>query len=125
MSALTLRKIRFRSGLWEGQIDNAPTSGARPQISVRFLDREVEDVTLTEGDAPGSWRLSVPIPSEAVGDGVQSFLIYDTEADVKLGDFAVVAGEPLADDLRAEVELLRAELDMLKRAFRRHCRDTI
>jgi hypothetical protein len=26
--------------------------------------------------------------------------------------------------LRAEVDLLRAELDMLKRAFRRHCVET-
>jgi hypothetical protein len=30
----------------------------------------------------------------------------------------------MEDDLRAEVDLLRAELDMLKRAFRRHCLET-
>ena len=35
-----------------------------------------------------------------------------------------IAGEAVSDDLRAEVELLRAELDMLKRAFRRHCLET-
>jgi hypothetical protein len=31
----------------------------------------------------------------------------------------------MEDDLRAEVDLLRAELDMLKRAFRRHCLETM
>ena len=36
----------------------------------------------------------------------------------------MITGEPLGDDIRAEVELLRAELDMLKRAFRRHCLET-
>ena len=51
-------------------------------------------------------------------------MIIDADANVKLGDFTLIAGEPLADDLRAEVELLRAELDMLKRAFRRHCLET-
>ena len=32
--------------------------------------------------------------------------------------------QALAEDIRAEVDLLRAELDLLKRAFRRHCQDT-
>jgi hypothetical protein len=31
---------------------------------------------------------------------------------------------PLEEDIRAEVSLLRAELDLLKRAFRRHCAET-
>ncbi|MCG7629607.1 hypothetical protein MHM88_17490 [Epibacterium sp. MM17-32] len=124
MSALNLRKIRFRSGVWEGQIENAPHGGPRPQIAVRYLDREVADVALTEAETPGCWTLSIPIPTEAVGDGVQSFVIYEAGSDEKLGDFTLIAGEPLVDDLRAEVELLRAELDMLKRAFRRHCLET-
>ncbi|MBU3032946.1 hypothetical protein [Tritonibacter mobilis] len=124
MSALTLQKIRFRSGTWEGRIENAPTSGARPQIIVRYLDREVSGVTLKEAEAPGCWALTIPVPIEAVSEGVQSFVIIDADANVKLGDFTLIAGEPLADDLRAEVELLRAELDMLKRAFRRHCLET-
>jgi hypothetical protein len=30
----------------------------------------------------------------------------------------------LAEDIRAEMDLLRAELDLLKQAFRRHCVET-
>ena len=37
----------------------------------------------------------------------------------------MITGEPVEDDLRGEIDLLRAELDMLKRAFRRHCIDTM
>ena len=124
MSALTLSKIRFCNGTWEGQIDGAPASGAPPAISVRLLDRIVDTVTVSEGEAPGTWTLAVEIPTDAIGDGVRTFVIYDAKADRKLGDFTLIAGDPLTDDLRAEVALLRAELDMLKRAFRRHCLET-
>ncbi|MFZ5749697.1 MAG: hypothetical protein ACOY5U_01375 [Pseudomonadota bacterium] len=41
-----------------------------------------------------------------------------------LASFVVIGGAPVEADLRAEVELLRAELDLLKRAFRRHCAET-
>ncbi|MGR3760995.1 hypothetical protein ACUXV3_12815 [Roseobacteraceae bacterium NS-SX3] len=124
MSELTLTKIRFRNGIWEGLITSAPASGARPGIKVLHLDQPVEGITLTEGEASGEWVLSVPVPPGAIADGVQSFVIYDAATDSKLGDFTLIAGEAAADDLRAEVELLRAELDMLKRAFRRHCVET-
>ena len=36
----------------------------------------------------------------------------------------IVTGVAMEDDVRAEIDLLRAELDMLKRAFRRHCLET-
>lgn len=124
MTELTLTKIRFRGGVWEGRIAGAGKTGARPDIKVLYLDRPVEGAALTESDEAGVWDLSVPIPAEAIGDGVQTFLVTNGAGE-KLGDFALIAGEATADDLHAEVELLRAELDMLKRAFRRHCLETM
>jgi len=124
MSELSLSKIRFHNGVWEGRIINAPDTGARPDIQVRYLDQVVDGVTLEEGNTGSEWKLHIPVPSHAVADGVHSFVISDCTADRKLGDFTIIAGEAAADDLRAEVELLRAELDMLKRAFRRHCLET-
>ena len=124
MSSLTLTKIRFRNGTWEGLVEQAGSSATPPGISVRHLDREIGGVTLTAGTEPESWILAIAIPPEVIGDGVQSLVIYDTARGEKLGDFTLIAGDVLADDLRAEVELLRAELDMLKRAFRRHCLET-
>jgi hypothetical protein len=52
---------------------------------------------------------------------VQTFLVREAGSGATLGHFTIVAGVPLEADLRAEVDLLRAELDMLKKAFRRHC----
>jgi len=125
MSELTLSKTRLRNGAWEGQILGASSTGARPNIQVTYLDQPVDGVELIEAGNGTSWDLTIPIPSHAVADGVQTFLIIDQETATKLGDFTLMAGEAVSDDLRAEVELLRAELDMLKRAFRRHCLETM
>lgn len=121
MSELSLNKIRFHNGIWEGMITNAPETGAKPDIQVRYLDQLVDGVSLKEGGNDSEWAIHIPVPSHAISDGVHSFVIYNMATDSKLGDFTIIAGETVPDDLRSEVELLRAELDMLKRAFRRHC----
>ncbi len=122
MSQLTLTKIRLRNGIWEGRISGAETT---PDIRVTFLDQPVEAFDLQQGDGAENWNLSIPVPSQALADGVQTILIVDGADDTKLGDFTLIADDATTDDLRAEVELLRAELDMLKRAFRRHCLETM
>ena len=123
MTELTLTKIRFRNGLWEGRVSGAP-AGARPDLHVTHQDAPILGVTLTEETGTGHWTLAIPVPAEAIGDGVQTLLVTDAANGETLGHVTLIAGDPLAEDLLAEVDLLRAELDMLKRAFRRHCRET-
>lgn len=133
MSAFTLTKTRFVEGTWEGVLSTQDAK-AVPDIQVSLRDLPVAGVTVTEiapdpsvekAIGPGvHWLVQVPVTPEAVSDGVQTFLIVDSVSDTVLNSFTIVAGEALGDDLRAEVELLRAELDMLKRAFRRHCLET-
>lgn len=124
MSKLTLRKVQLRNGIWEGRLSGG-SALLKPEIEVRHLDQIVEAVTVVESADPASWDLVIPIPSYAIADGVQTFTIFDSSDDTKLGDFTLLAGEAMTDDLRSEIELLRAELDMLKRAFRRHCLETM
>lgn len=125
MSKLKLTKIRLRNGVWEGRIYGADLNGMPPPVGVRYLDEPVEDVQLTENLDDSCWDLTIPIPKRALADGVHTILVFDETDGEKLGDFCLIAGEVLSDDLRAEVDLLRAELDMLKRAFRRHCLETM
>jgi hypothetical protein len=66
--------------------------------------------------------LRVPVPPDRLDDGVQTFLIRAADSGETLAHLTIVAGAPLEADLRAEIDLLRAELDLLKRAFRRHVR---
>jgi hypothetical protein len=126
MSDLTVTKIRFRNGTWEGVIQNAGDAGVPPDIQVLFQDKPLEGIALTEGSASGEWNLDITIPPHAIADGVQTFVIAEGgSCGQKLDSFTLIAGEAAVDDMRAEIELLRAELDMLKRAFRRHCLETI
>ncbi|MEL6465843.1 MAG: hypothetical protein AAFQ58_12825 [Pseudomonadota bacterium] len=121
MTTLTLTPTKLRHGIWHGLITQHGTGV--PQIKVSHQTTEVPDIQVTEQE-DGTWLLQIPIPAEAIADGVQVFVISDAINDEKLGEFTLIAGEALGDDIRGEVELLRAELDMLKRAFRRHCVET-
>lgn len=119
MADLQLVTSRIEGGLWLGLLSGGDHV---PSIDVRHMDRAVPNVSV--GETAEGWSVQVPIPAEAIADGVQTFVVYDGAANRKLADFTVIAGEALGEDIRAEVQLLRAELDMLKRAFRRHCAET-
>ncbi|WBL32707.1 hypothetical protein O5O51_13425 [Sinirhodobacter sp. HNIBRBA609] len=111
-----LELSRIRGGIWEGVI----LSQELPRVEVLHLGQVLEGLG-AERLAEDKWRLSLPIPTEVLADGVQTFLVRDLENGEIVERFSIVTGAPLEQDLRAEIDLLRAELDMLKRAFRRHC----
>jgi hypothetical protein len=116
-----LTKTRIRAGIWEGVLSGTD----RPALEVRHLEAEVPGISVAAiPDRPGEWAVRVPIPAEVLGEGVQTFLIRNRDTGETLQHFTIITGVPMEDDLRAEVDLLRAELDMLKRAFRRHCLET-
>lgn len=121
MSDARLTGARIRAGCWEGDLV-APGDTA-PSVEVWHLERRLDGVTVS-GLGASRWSVSVPIPPELLSDGVQTFLVRDGATGDRLGQFTIVTGVPLDDDIRAEVDLLRAELDMLKKAFRCHCVET-
>ena len=122
MSKFTLVKTRIQAGIWEGVISAKGAPDLEPEIEVTHLDQPIQSLAVTEdAQNEGVWFLRIAIPPDLLSDGVQVFVISEKGTGEKLNSFTVLTGEPLEDDIRAEIELLRAELDMLKRAFRRHC----
>jgi hypothetical protein len=118
----TLTKTRIRAGVWEGVLSGSPS---QPVLDVLHLEQPLDGVTITAvPDREGDWLVRVPIPVEVLSEGVQTFIIRNRASGEKLQHFTVITGVAMEDDMRAEVDLLRAELDMLKRAFRRHCLET-
>jgi hypothetical protein len=122
MSTLELTKTKMQQGVWQGVITGA--GEIAPKIEVFHQNRKVDSVQLAHNSEADHWLLSVTIPPEAISDGVQTLMIRDATGDTDIGHITLMAGEVLGDDIRAEMDLLRAELDMLKRAFRRHCVET-
>lgn len=123
MTTLVLTKTKMLQGVWEGLLTGG-ASGALPKLNVTHQGAAVLDVSVTELDTGKGHAVRIPIPPAAIADGLQTVLIEDGETDERIGSISLLAGEALGDDLRVEVDLLRAELDMLKRAFRRHCLET-
>jgi hypothetical protein len=120
MADRQLVQTRIRAGVWEAVLTGATDP---PRIEVLHLGAALPGLTV--GPAPGGGlALRLPIPAECLNEGVQTFVVRDAEAGETLGHFTVLTGVALEEDIRAEIDLLRAELDLLKRAFRRHCLET-
>ena len=124
MTAYSLSKSRFFEGVWEGVIAGDADDTPKPKIDVRVHDQAIPDVAIEALTDPASWILKVPVPANMIADGVHTFVISEETLGQPLGDFSIIAGDAAGEDIRAEMALLRAELDMLKRSFRRHCRET-
>jgi hypothetical protein len=115
-----LEQTRIAGGVWEGVLTGA---GAAPALEALHAGRALDGVEVHPlADQPGRFCVRVPIPSGALNEGVQTFLLQS--GGVTLAQFTLIAGQPPDDDIRAELSLLRAELDLLKRAFQRHVRES-
>ena len=121
MSGLVLTRMRLAEGVWEGLL-SAQVSVA-PRLLLRHRDELVgEPETLAAED--GRWLVRFRLPLDRLSDGVQTFVVSDLMDDRVLDSFTLICGDAVNHDIRAEVDLLRAELDLLKSAFRRHCVET-
>lgn len=120
-----LTKLRLIEGVWHGVLKHHGSANWQPNIEVTHLDFPVDGVEVEEDRVEECWYVRVPIPADRIADGVQTFVIKDRREDALLGSFSIIAGDALSEDIRAEMSLLRAELDMLKKAFRRHCVETM
>jgi hypothetical protein len=120
-TVLKLEETRIANGVWEGVLSGA--KGGIALVEALHQGRALEGVAVAPVPGkPGLFGVQVPIPAWVLNDGVQTVVLRSGEAT--LATFTLVAGEPLDQDLRAELSLLRAELDLLKRAFQRHCRES-
>jgi len=124
MSAFELSKTRLFEGVWEGLLTAIDENGTKPDLGVTHLEKPLGELLLKETGEPNPWAVRIPIPVDLIGDGAQTFLIFDKDTGETLDSFTIIAGDAVSDDIRAEVALLRAELDLVKRAFRRHCVET-
>ncbi|TDL79352.1 hypothetical protein E2L08_10005 [Palleronia sediminis] len=114
-SSWDLAADRFERGTWTLRL--TPRDGEGPRLDVTLRHRPVPGVeTATEG---GDTVLTVPVPPEALSDGAHTILVSERKTGATVASLQIVAGAPLAEDIRAEIDLVRAELDILKQAFRR------
>lgn len=112
-----LEVSRLRAGKWEG----IWSGSHKPDFAVLYQSTALDGIEVTEQES-NKWLVSVAVPPQILSDGVQTLLLQ--EGGLTVGNFCIVSGAPLEADLRAEISLLRDELELLKRAFRNHCTHT-
>jgi len=119
---ITLTQTRISEGWWEGVFGGSTDDATA--IEAWHLDRKLDGVEVQPlSGAAGKHAVRFPIPATVLSEGVQTVLFR--LGDEVLAQFTLIAGVPMEEDLRAEISLLRAELEVLKRAFRRHCAETV
>ncbi|MDF1727918.1 MAG: hypothetical protein P1U53_09215 [Sulfitobacter sp.] len=123
MSNLQLTKASLKQGIWEGILTGAPVT-EKPALEARHGGQLLDGLDLTPRPEENCWIVRLTIPSEAISDGMQTILITETGSDLTLAHIQLMTGDEAHEDLRGELDLMRAELDLLKRAFRRHCVET-
>ena len=121
MATYTLTKTRLHAGVWEGILTG--TGPDEPVLCVTHQGVALTGMTAEYDATENQWMVAIPIPAKLISDGVQTFVMSDTNGHT-LASFTLLAGDALAEDIRAEVDLLRAELDLLKSAFRTHCNNS-
>jgi hypothetical protein len=109
---------RFRNGRWEALLRHP--GGAPPAVEALWADRPLPGLELQpDGEDGALWHLRLPIPAEAISEGMQTFLLRRPETGETLCRFALLAGRALEEDVMAELAFLRADLDLLKQVVRR------
>ncbi|WP_095587307.1 hypothetical protein [Actibacterium ureilyticum] len=117
---MQLIQSAIADGRWQGLI---ATDRHDPVVEIWHQGMRLDGVAVEQQPGTdGQVLVSFAIPAELLSDGVQTFIVRDGDG-TQIGHFSILTGTPLDQDLRAEIDLLRAELDLLKKAFRRHCAD--
>ena len=124
MRKLTVQTLGITAGKWEGLLSGVDDDQA-PQIYIMLYDKIISKMELVRNGEGKDWYLSFHLDPQHISSGVQTFLFVTADEKETIGSFSVIAGEALALDLRAEIDLLRTELDMLKQVFRQHCKETM
>lgn len=119
MTQQQIINTQIGAGVWEGELSGTATES--PDIKVAHQGAFLDDVTCSFDTTRAIWQIKAPIPAHLINDGSQTFTVSDNDNDKMIAHFTLLAGDPLQGDLRAEIDLLRSELDILKSAFRKHC----
>jgi len=121
MEDQTLTRVRLQGGRYEGLYSGPGAPDVEALHEGRVIARaEVAE----EATQPGRWRVALDLPATVIGEGVQVIMLRASPSATVLDRITLMAGAPLDEDIRADLALLRDEVEMLKRAFRRHCVET-
>ena len=117
---MEMTRLGLKAGRYEGRLSGAEM--ANPVVELVHLERVVAlaDVEPMED----GHKVVADVPSLVLSDGVQIVTLRAAVDGTVLDRLVFLCGAELDGDFRAEMALMREELELLKRAFRRHCAES-
>jgi len=117
MDGESLVRVSLKGGRYEGLLTSETPAG----VEAVYDGAVVAQAEITPNPAePDSFRVALSLPVDVISEGVQVINLRSAVNGAILDKITLMAGEALDEDIRAEIALLRDELELLKRAFRRH-----
>ena len=111
--------LGLRGGVWEGTLAQPHAPGRIVLVQLGMVVGHADVSPL----ADGRWRVAVRLPVDRLTEGLTSFQLVEQptgEATTRrIAVLPILAGQPLDGDILAELALMRAEIDLLKRELRR------
>lgn len=109
-----LQRTSIAGGRYRGWLTG---EGEPPALGMYLGEDYLGPLTKTPED--GGFRIDGALSAALLTQGVQTVSIRTADGDL-MDSVTVVTGLETPHDLRAEMDALRAELTVLKAAFRRH-----
>lgn len=116
MATPTLIEERFEAGIWHVAVSR--TTQDPPAVVASLDGVQLAAVDCRKAPQGNHWMLRVPVPAHLLHGGVQTVVLSLPDGST-ISSLAIMAGAAVAEDLRAEIGLLRNELDLLKSVVRR------
>lgn len=113
----TLHRIEVSRGVYRGLLVG-PEGASPPALTLAVAAAETGAAAEIVPREPGRWEVRAAFGPEILSDGTRTVVLR--AGDDVMDSLTVIVGLEAPDDLRAELDVLRAELAILKRAFRRH-----
>lgn len=113
----TLHRTEVSGGTYRGLLTCEDTEQTAPALSLDLGGQTLGQMIVTQVD--GGWQVEGALGLAPLTDGTQTVFVRLADGTA-LDSLTVVTGLSAPEDLRAELSVLRAELEILKVAFRRH-----
>jgi hypothetical protein len=117
MEGWRLDRLSLAAGLWQGRL-TGPEGAEPPPLAATCAGIELAAPRIEPAGA-GRWTVGLALPPAIMTDGTQVLAIGPAGGDPFCLD-RLAFGDALAGDLAAELAALRVEVEVLKRALRRH-----
>jgi hypothetical protein len=117
MGGWRLDRLALAAGLWQGRL-TGPEGAEPPPLAATCAGVELP-APRTEAAGAGRWTVSLALPPTIMTNGTQILAIGPPGGDPLCLE-RLAFGDALGGDLAAELAALRTEVEVLKRALRRH-----